>query len=50
MKKKETAIKMQLSRETLRALEQVNLAEVQGGAISELYSCRPCSGHATDLC
>lgn len=50
MKKKETTVKLQLSRETLRALEQETLTVVHGGAVSELYTCRPCSGHATDLC
>ena len=50
MKKKEVAVKLHLSRETLRALEQANLVAVQGGAVSELYTCRPCSGHHTDLC
>lgn len=50
MKKKEVTVKMQLNRETLRALEQANITAVQGGAVSGLYTCRPCSGHATDLC
>ena len=50
MKKKETTVKLQLSRETLRALEQDNLKDVHGGAVSELYTCRPCSGAHTDLC
>jgi hypothetical protein len=48
--KKNTTVKMQLNRETLRALEQASLKEAQGGAVSELYTCRPCSGHHTDLC
>lgn len=43
-------VKLKLNRETLRTLEEVNLTAVQGGAVSELYSCRPCSGHATDRC
>ena len=49
MKKKEEAAKLQLNRETLRALEE-NLTIVRGGAKSELYTCRPCSGGPTDLC
>lgn len=48
-KKKEDASKLQLNRETLRALEE-NLMIVRGGARSELYTCRPCSGGPTDLC
>ena len=43
-------MKLQLNRETLLALEQENLTVVHGGAVSGLYTCRPCSGHATDLC
>ena len=50
MKKKEAAAKLQLNRETLQALEQGNLTVVPGGATSGLFTCRPCSGHATDLC
>ena len=50
MKKKEGAMKLQLNRETLRDLEQANLMEVHGGAVSELYTCRPCSRRPTDLC
>jgi hypothetical protein len=50
MKKKEAAVKLQLNRETLQALEQANLTVAHGGATSGLYTCRPCSGHATDLC
>jgi hypothetical protein len=50
MKKKEVAMKLKLNRETLRALEDVNLTGVQGAAVSELYTCRPCSGAHTDLC
>jgi hypothetical protein len=48
--KKKAVVKLQLNRETLQALEPANLTVVQGGAVSELYTCRPCSGHATDLC
>jgi hypothetical protein len=48
--KKKAVVKLQLNRETLQALEQASLTVVQGGAVSELYTCRPCSGHATDLC
>lgn len=50
MKKKDITVKLQLSRETLRALEQADLTVVQGGAVSELYTCRPCSRAHTDLC
>lgn len=50
MKKKEITVKLQLNRETLRALEQADLTIVHGGAVSELYTCRPCSGRHTDLC
>lgn len=50
MKKKETAVKLQLNRETLRALEQADLSIVRAGAVSELYTCRPCSRAPTDLC
>lgn len=42
--------KLQLSRETLRALEQEDLTVVHGGAASELYTCRPCSGATTCRC
>lgn len=35
-------LKLQLNRETLRALEQSDLTAVQGGA-SDLNSCRPCN-------
>jgi hypothetical protein len=52
MKKKtqEATLKLKLNRETLRTLEEANLTAVHGGAVSELFTCRPCSGHATDLC
>jgi hypothetical protein len=50
MKKKESTLKFKLNRETLQALEQASLTVVHGGAVSGLYTCRPCSGHATDLC
>ena len=50
MKKKEMTMKLKLNRETLRALEDANLADVQGGAVSGLYTCRPCSGAHTDRC
>ncbi|HKV11619.1 MAG TPA: class I lanthipeptide [Thermoanaerobaculia bacterium] len=50
MKKKEVTTKLQLNRETLRALEQADLMIVQGAAVSQLYTCRPCSGAHTDLC
>lgn len=50
MKKKEVTTKLKLNRETLRALEEENLTDVQGGAVSGLYSCRPCSGAHTDRC
>lgn len=50
MKKKEVTVKLQLNRETLRALEQPDLTLVLGGAVSGLYSCRPCSGAHTDRC
>jgi hypothetical protein len=48
--KKEVTMKLKLNRETLRALEDANLTGVQGGAVSGLYTCRPCSGAHTDLC
>jgi hypothetical protein len=50
MKKKEATVNLQLNRETLRALEQADLTIVRAGAVSELYTCRPCSGKHTDLC
>ena len=46
----QATMKLKLNRETLRSLEEANLRAVQGAAVSELFTCRPCSGHATDLC
>ena len=51
--KKEVTVKLrklQLNRETLRALEQTSLKNIFGGAVSELYTCKPCSNSPTDLC
>lgn len=49
-KMEEATLKLKVNRETLRSLEEANLRAIHGGAVSELYTCRPRSGHATDLC